>query len=199
MSQLKKILLELNLRPESERISMQSKLLETYTNVKWLPENSTFELWQSNELPELNQTKSAFIMAFKNEDIILANVYGRGWDIPGGHIENSETPEEAIHRELFEETGASLLCSSLMGYAKITINSEKPTGYNYPFPISYMPIYWGMIDTISEPSASMEVGKPKLFAEWQIEKEKLIPYHQAFYKAGLARTSVFLKAMQQAV
>ncbi len=29
----------------------------------------------------------------------------RGWEIPGGHLEEDETPEEALHREVLEETG----------------------------------------------------------------------------------------------
>lgn len=174
-----------------------SELIETYTDVKWLPENSTLKLYKSQELPELSATKSSFILAFKKDEVMLANVYGRGWDIPGGHIENSETPDESMQRELFEETGASLLIFALIGYSKITINGPKPASYPYPYPTSYMPIYWGMIDTITEPSASMEVGKPQLFAEYKIEKEKLLPYHQPFYKEGLARTEIFLKAMEQ--
>ncbi|MBR68235.1 MAG: hypothetical protein CMA86_01830 [Euryarchaeota archaeon] len=29
----------------------------------------------------------------------------RGWEIPGGHLEDNESPEEALMRELREETG----------------------------------------------------------------------------------------------
>ena len=29
----------------------------------------------------------------------------RGWEIPGGHIESGESPDEAMLRELHEETG----------------------------------------------------------------------------------------------
>jgi 8-oxo-dGTP pyrophosphatase MutT (NUDIX family) len=33
----------------------------------------------------------------------------RGWDIPGGHVEDQETPLQAFKREIFEETGCQLL------------------------------------------------------------------------------------------
>ena len=32
----------------------------------------------------------------------------RGWDIPGGHLENEETPVQAFQREVLEETNATL-------------------------------------------------------------------------------------------
>lgn len=40
---------------------------------------------------------------FFNGKILLVNVKGRGFNNPGGHIENGETPEEAFHREALEE------------------------------------------------------------------------------------------------
>ena len=39
----------------------------------------------------------------------------RGWEIPGGHVEPDEEPEEALHRELLEETG---LTGTLLSWNK---------------------------------------------------------------------------------
>ena len=44
----------------------------------------------------------------KNEDLeawIMVNNIERGWELPGGWIEEGELPEEAALRELFEEVG----------------------------------------------------------------------------------------------
>lgn len=35
--------------------------------------------------------------------VVLVHVDGRGFNVPGGHIEGEESPEETLHREAYEE------------------------------------------------------------------------------------------------
>ena len=40
---------------------------------------------------------------FYQDNILLVQVSGRGFNVPGGHVELNETADEAFHREAFEE------------------------------------------------------------------------------------------------
>lgn len=45
---------------------------------------------------------------------------GKGlWSIPGGRVEPGETPEQAVVREVMEETGLHVSCGPLLGYAEL--------------------------------------------------------------------------------
>lgn len=57
-------------------------------------------------LPKKELVNAVFLIAFNNSKI-LAIKNERGWDIPGGHIEGGETPEEGLIREVQEEAGAT--------------------------------------------------------------------------------------------
>ncbi|WP_245808909.1 NUDIX domain-containing protein [Shouchella patagoniensis] len=35
--------------------------------------------------------------------VLLVNIKGRGFNYPGGHIEDGESPIDALHREVYEE------------------------------------------------------------------------------------------------
>ena len=73
--------------------------------IKYLNKDTIFpkkELLSAVFLIALDGSK---ILAIKNE---------RGWEIPGGHIEQGETYEEALIREVEEEAGASFSDAKLL-------------------------------------------------------------------------------------
>lgn len=47
---------------------------------------------------------ASIVFVIDNKQRVLAVHNKRGWDIPGGHRENNETPTETAHREVFEES-----------------------------------------------------------------------------------------------
>ena len=61
----------------------------------------------------------------------------RGWEIPGGHLEPGESPEQALLREVLEETGLDV---SIIGWNKdyyqkgwvaSVVTIEKPHGESW--------------------------------------------------------------------
>ena len=71
----------------------------------------------------------AYIFAFRDGRLLLVKNRKRGWEAPGGKIEEGETPEEAAHREFMEETGRALkiLCYEFFegGHVFYGIAGEK--------------------------------------------------------------------------
>ena len=62
-----------------------------------------------------------FIARQDQPDALVAIRNKRGWDIPGGHVEDGEAPLDALKRELLEESG----CLLLPGASLIAILESK--------------------------------------------------------------------------
>ena len=52
----------------------------------------------------------------KDNNILLVKDNKRGWDVPGGHVEKDESPENALIREMEEEAGCRIRNIILIGY-----------------------------------------------------------------------------------
>ncbi len=131
------------------------ELIETKKNLGWITgKNNTVEVYFSDELPDVSLCSFSFAFVFKNGKFLQTDLREgerpeRTLDIPGGHIDEGEKPEEAAIRETFEETGVQVNNPRLIAYMKITTHvpkSENPS--RYPYPTGYMLFY--LCDFVSE-------------------------------------------------
>lgn len=123
---------------KKEKVPIENK---KYLSGKWT-KHINWEFYLSNYLPSKKLCTAVFgILEYKNK-IILTKTK-RGWELPGGHIEKEETIEEALKREILEETGAHVDGYQLIGYRKIIASKRirNKNGRKYPFPVSYIPYY----------------------------------------------------------
>lgn len=97
----------------------------------WPETNSRVEFFPATALPELPVT-AVKIYVFQDDSLLLTNIRSRGWDLPGGHVELGETPEDAIIRELKEEAGAVVRRHEQIGYLKVTNEKENELNKKYP-------------------------------------------------------------------
>ena len=128
------------------------KLLYTQNEIFWLPKSleADVETYLSDELPPLELCPSSYAIVFKDGALLQTDLREgerstRILDIPGGHIDVGENPEQAVIREVFEETGVHIQNPKIVAYKKIIIHAPKPDGYKYPYPESYMPYFLGEI------------------------------------------------------
>lgn len=88
------------------------------------------------------------ITTFRNRLVLIKNK--RGWEFPGGHIEQEETIEEAIEREAREEACAKLRTPKMFGFKKISSLHRAPYRNNpslfYPFPHAYVVFFYAEVD-----------------------------------------------------
>ncbi|CAN5423898.1 hypothetical protein BH11ARM1_BH11ARM1_14690 [soil metagenome] len=51
---------------------------------------------------------AGLVFPWREKEVLLANIDGRGWCIPSGRVEPDESSIEAVRREALEEAGAIL-------------------------------------------------------------------------------------------
>src|SRR6516225_8661656 len=101
------------------------KILRVEQNIAWLPKPNESQIVLSSLLPERKLVATALALAFAGDRLLMTNLVSRGWDIPGGHVEFGEHPDETVRREVYEETGATLESLHLLGYQRLRLLGPK--------------------------------------------------------------------------
>lgn len=81
-------------------------MASAFPKARWGDMQATFtprRKWQG-----IQPLRAVLLFAFFGERIVLCDIAGRGWSVPSGHIQDGETPEQAIRREAQEEAGITL-------------------------------------------------------------------------------------------
>ncbi len=100
---------------------------------------------------------AAFVMNTQGQVLMLKSPRRGDWEFPGGQVEEGETLTQALEREVFEETGITVIPRSLIG---VYSNTKKPSILMLDFVCEYIS---------GEPRTSTE----SLLVEWVATNEAL--------------------------
>lgn len=161
-------------------------ILQIEHDIPWLPLPNEGQMVLSERLPPLELSVTALVLAFSGDRLLQTQLVKRGWDVVGGHIEPGESPEEAVHREAFEEAGARLGTLHLLGYQRLRLLGPRQESYRYPYPENYQIFYCARISALDDFVTNAETKGRGLFSPTEAEQLPWVQAHKAFYLAALS-------------
>lgn len=110
----------------------------------WKGTNHELELYESDDISDLEFINQCQAVPFVDEsNIVLFKHIDGYYSLPGGTVEEGESFEETLKREVMEESACEILESQLIGYVKDT---ELPSGK-----IKYQLRYWAEVKPLDQP------------------------------------------------
>lgn len=86
------------------------------------------------ELPPLQYVTSVRALVTDHQNAVVLHDGEKYRVLPGGRVEPGESLDEALHREVLEETGYIICTPRVLGFMHFHHLDPKPTGYKYPYP-----------------------------------------------------------------
>lgn len=150
----------------------------------------TFEYKDADSFDGLDMThvRQSYAICFcEGKLVIVFGYFGdkeREWGFPGGRLEKSETPEDALRREVREESNMEVLSFLPLGYQK----GSKP-GEGFSYQLRYVCIVRPYGDFVSDPAGGVitavkliDPDDYKLYLKWGAIGEHCIERAQELLK-----------------
>ncbi len=131
-----------------------SEILDVKIGPEGFPEGTVIETILTNELPPESITSAVFGFIFYKDKVLFTkgeSDHSHRVEIPGGHIEKTESFEEALIRELTEETGVTPEKIKYVGVLRYTVPPQDAS-YKYPSPVSYSALYVTVVSSEKQPN-----------------------------------------------
>jgi 8-oxo-dGTP diphosphatase len=83
--------------------------------------------------PARRQRLAAYALVRREETVLLTRISAQGfhtgaWTLPGGGVDHGESPQDAVRREMHEETGLDVEVGRLLGVHDVHFSGTAPDG-----------------------------------------------------------------------
>jgi len=113
-----------------------------------------FHTYLSQALPPVRYVSSVRALVFRGDEILVSCNENDLHIVPGGRLEAGESIEQALHREVREETGWTISELRMVGFIHFHHLAAKPAGYAYPHP-DFLQLVYRAETLAHDPSAML--------------------------------------------
>lgn len=161
-------------------------MVRTEYDKSWIPFKCRVEYFLCKDRSEFDAPVTTVHGVFFNteSEILLVRHKKRGWEVPGGHIESGELFEDAMRRELYEES--QMTCSTFvqLGYLKKNAMEKKPAGCTYPHPLSYCLFYTGLINKVDDFKGDENIKEARFFSLPEASENRWIVAYKEYFDSA---------------